>query len=139
MATISHIFHVDASEEKVFNAVSTIEGIQSWWSKNTSGNEAHLGVVEIKFGSGAFINVKVDQINPNSYYRWVCVDAHPEWLNTIIEFKLSRANNKTKVEFYHSGWAEQSEFFANCNFSWARYFISLKNLLEKGQGEPYSD
>jgi hypothetical protein len=58
-------------------------------------------------------------------------------LDIVIEFKLSKANYKIKIEFYRSGWTKQTEFLASCNFSWARYFISLRDYLEKATGDPY--
>ena len=139
MATISHLFHINASQEEVFNAISSIQGLRKWWTDKATGDDTPKGIIEFNFSPGTFIKFRVDQINPNSYYRWVCVDADPQWIGTIAEFKLSRVDGKTKVEFFHSGWAEQTAFFANCNFSWARYFISLRDYLEKGSGAPYKE
>lgn len=137
MATISHIFHIDATREEVMQAISTIDGLKKWWTVKTSGDEKPGGVLEFNFSPGAYIKFRVEQINGVEGYHWECTDAHPEWIGTKARFELSRSENKTKVEFHHSGWAEQSEFFARCNFSWGRYFISLRDYLETGTGNPF--
>ncbi len=139
MATIQHIFHIDASFEAVFNAISTIKGIQNWWTTDTSGADTIGGVIIVRFGNNSGMDFEVTEINPNESYKWKTVDGHPEWLGTEIHFKLDSNDNKVRVTFTHSGWKEATPFMSQCNFSWGRYMISLRNYLEKGKGDPYTE
>jgi len=139
MATIQHIFHIDASFEEVYNAISTIQGIQNWWTTNTSGEEALNGTILVRFGKNGGMDFKVIENSPSKSYKWKTTDGHPEWIDTEIHFELDENDNKVRVTFTHSGWKEATPFMSQCNFSWARYMISLRNYLEKGQGEPYSE
>lgn len=36
MASIKHLFHINASKEKVFETITTIEGLSSWWTVQTT-------------------------------------------------------------------------------------------------------
>ncbi|MDB5288133.1 MAG: hypothetical protein JWR05_3082 [Mucilaginibacter sp.] len=42
MVAIKHLFHINASKEKVFEAISTIEGFKNWWTVQTTGTD-HVG------------------------------------------------------------------------------------------------
>ncbi len=137
MATIQHIFHIDASFENVFKAISTIEGIQKWWTSGTRGDDSLQGIIQVRFGDNGGMDFQVTEINPNKSYKWKTVDGHPEWIDTIIDFQLDENDNKVRVTFTHGGWEKASPFMSQCNFSWGRYMISLRDYLEKGQGEPY--
>ncbi len=139
MACIRHVFHIDASKEKVFEAISTIEGLKKWWTPDTTGSEEIGGILHFQFGQYGFIKFKVAEINSPEFYRWECSDAHPEWLGTWATFTLSDNEGKTKVSFIHDGWKEASEFFGSCNFSWGRYFASLRDYLETGKGDPFKE
>jgi hypothetical protein len=69
--------------------------------------------------------------------EWDCVEANPDWLGTHVKFQLEEQPDKIIVRFTQSGWKETSDFFADCNFNWGRYLVSLKNLCETGKGSPF--
>lgn len=139
MAAIKHLFHINASKETVFKAISTIDGLRQWWTINTNGNDNIDGIIKFRFINNIGMDLKVITIKYPEFYQWKCTDAHPEWIDTIITFKLSENNGKTLVDFEHNSWADQTEYYAHCNFSWGRYLISLRDYCEQGKGNPYSN
>lgn len=50
MYCIKHLFHINASKEEVYKALTTIEGLSQWWTNQTSGNPALDGIIEFRFG-----------------------------------------------------------------------------------------
>ncbi|MDX6258562.1 MAG: hypothetical protein QOH84_250, partial [Kribbellaceae bacterium] len=40
------------------------------------------------------------------------------------------------IHFKHEGWKEPVEFMSHCSTKWAIFLMSLKSLLESGQGSP---
>ena len=63
-----------------------------------------------------------------------------EWIGTHIIFEIEeKPDGKVFLNFQQSGWKGETEFFANCNFNWGRYLLSLKLFLEKGKGNPFPD
>jgi hypothetical protein len=64
------------------------------------------------------------------------VDGPPEWIDTTVEFRLTRAGEYTIINFAHRGWAEPVEFLSHCSTKWAQYLLSLKQLVETGAGTP---
>lgn len=137
MTAIKHIFHINAKQELVFDAISSIDQLKNWWTEDTTGDHSLNGTIHFKFGENGFIDFKVIELDKPNFYQWECINANPEWIGTTASFELSQNDGKTKVKFIHDGWKEQTDFYASCNFSWGRYFISLRNYLETGKGNPF--
>jgi hypothetical protein len=43
----------------------------------------------------------------------------------------------TLILFKHQGWKEPVEFMHHCSTKWGVFLLSLKSLLETGQGGPH--
>ena len=83
--------------------------------------------------------MKVLTTEPSRLVRWEVVDGPPEWIGTTISFELKQEDGFTIVLFRHEGWREPVEFMYHCSTKWAVFLMSLKRLLETGQGEPAPD
>jgi uncharacterized protein YndB with AHSA1/START domain len=137
MASIKHLFHINASKEKVFEALTTIKGLSGWWTNKVSGDAKVDGVIEFRFGDFGGPDMKVKEIKPNESVTWECVGKNDGWSGHIFTFKLDINDNKTRVRFEQSGWKETEDFYASCNFSWGRYMESLRQLCQTGKGEAF--
>jgi uncharacterized protein YndB with AHSA1/START domain len=137
MASIKHLFHINAPQEKVFEALTTIKGLSGWWTNNVSGESKVGGVIEFRFGDFGGPDMKVKEIKPNELVTWECVGKNDGWLGHIFTFQLDINDNKTRVRFEQSGWNETEDFYASCNFSWGRYMESLRQLCQTGKGEAF--
>ena len=136
MASIKHLFHINASKEKVFEAISTIEGLKNWWTVQTAGSPEVGGIIEFRFGE--FENdMKVLELKPNESLTWECVASAPDWVGTKFTFNLDTNDGKTRVRFEQSGWKETGDFYAACCFSWGRYMESLRQYCQTGKGEAF--
>lgn len=137
MAAIKHLFHIATPREKVYKAISTIDGLANWWTKETSGESKVGGVIEFRFGSHGVTKMKVKELKENDSVVWQCVDSNPDWDGTVLTFKLGDNDGKTRVRFSHDGWKETGDFYAACSFSWGRYLESLRQLCQAGKGEAF--
>jgi len=136
--SITHICHTTASIGKVFECLSTIEGLKKWWTNETEGNPQKEGLLNFKFG-GKYENLmKVISYQSSKNVEWLVVEYLPDWVDTKIQFQLDINENQTRIRFQHIGFQKQNNFFAQCSFSWAKYLISLRQLAETGIGEPYN-
>ena len=57
-------------------------------------------------------------------------------LGTTIRWDLEQRDDYTIVLFKHEGWREAGEFMHHCSTKWASYLLSLKQLVETGEGAP---
>jgi uncharacterized protein YndB with AHSA1/START domain len=136
MADILHRIGVErSSPEQVYDALTTLDGLSGWWTEQTTGKTDVGGVIEFRFIPGGF-DMKVAQLDPGRSVRWDVVDGPPEWVGTSVQWDLSQDGDHTIVLFKHEGWRDQAEFMHHCTTKWGSYLMSLKQLLETGQGAP---
>jgi len=131
MPDILHRVGIDASLNKVFTALTTIEGLCGWWVSTTTGSPATGGT--INFG---FCDMLVVSAEPNELVRWRCTRGPDEWLNTQVTFRLVWKEDQTFVVFKHENWREPVEFMHHCSTKWATFLLSLRDSVEKSAGHP---
>ena len=134
--SIKHVFHINAPKEKVFEAITTINSLASWWTVQTTGNADPGGVIQFRFGNMG-PDMKVTELIPNEKLVWECVDSPFGWTGNHISFVLDTNEGKTRVRFVHNDWQATDDFYGSCNFSWGRYMESLRQLCQTGKGEAF--
>jgi uncharacterized protein YndB with AHSA1/START domain len=136
MVDILHRVAVERTRpDKVYEALTTIDGLAGWWTADTTGDAAEGGVIAFRFPPGGF-DMKVLETTPAEHVRWEVVDGPEEWVGTTIDWRLRADDDWTVVMFEHQGWAEPVEFMHHCSTKWATYLMSLKGLVETGAGAP---
>jgi uncharacterized protein YndB with AHSA1/START domain len=136
MVDILHRIGVEESTpEKVYDTLTTLDGLSGWWTEKTSGNTDLGGVIEFRFGPGGF-DMKVVELDPDRLVRWEVVDGPPEWIGTTVRWSLRQDGDYTIILFKHEGWREPVEFMHHCSTKWGTFLMSLKQLLETGVGAP---
>jgi uncharacterized protein YndB with AHSA1/START domain len=136
MADILHRIGVEkSSPQRVYDALTTLDGLSAWWTEKTTGDTGLGGVIEFRFGPGGF-DMEVAQLDPGRLVRWNVVDGPQEWIGTSIQWDLRQDGDWTIVLFRHEGWREPVEFMHHCSTKWATFLMSLKQLLETGRGAP---
>jgi hypothetical protein len=60
-------------------------------------------------------------------------------IGTDLVFDLSEEGDFTIVRFGHKNWREAVEFMEHCSMKWAVFLLSLRSLVETGQGRPAPD
>ena len=137
MADILHKVGVrGGSTDGVYKALATIKGLAGWWTRDTTGDNRVGGVVMFRFGGGGF-DMEVVALDPGKHVRWLVVDGPQEWIGTWIDFELRPDGADTVVLFRHQDWKEPVEFMHHCSTKWAMFLMSLKSLMETGEGQPW--
>lgn len=135
MPEIRHNVIIKTTPEKVYEAITTQEGLANWWAKQTIA-KPEVGFVNI-FTFGTFRNeMKVIILNPNKKVEWKCINSIEEWIDTNISFDLEEKEGHTLLRFTQSGWRAVTDTFAGCNYDWGRFMTSLKLFCETGTGTP---
>jgi uncharacterized protein YndB with AHSA1/START domain len=138
MADILHRIGVRTpTPEKVYDALTTIDGLAGWWTTSTTGKTDAGGVIEFRFpGVGGF-DMEVVDVRPHEKVTWRVADGPEEWLGTTVDFDLRQDGDYTIVLFRHEGWREPVEFMNHCSTKWGQFLMSLKELVETGTGAPH--
>lgn len=135
MADILHRVGIQASPDAVYRALATREGLAAWWTNDTRGDGSVGSVLEFRFGAGG-IDMRVLEVDPARRVLWQVVGGPDEWIATRVSFDLNQEGDHTIVLFKHQGWKEPVEFMHHCSTKWAIFLMSLKSLVETGQGLP---
>lgn len=136
MADILHRVGVKTpTPEKVYDALTTVEGLAGWWTDDTKGSGDVGGVLEFRFPAGGF-DMEVVELRPCERVAWRVVDGPEEWIGTTIDWDLRQDGDYTIVLFSHEGWREPVEFMHHCSTKWGSFLMSLKSLVETGEGAP---
>src|SRR5262245_46120482 len=133
MPDILHDLPINATPERVFQAVSSPEGLDAWWTQRSEGKPIVGSEYELWFGPQYDWRATVTGAVPCSEFELRMTRADHDWIDTLVGFRLTKRDSETWVEFYHIGWPRTNEHFRiSCN-CWALYLRILRRYLEHGE------
>ncbi|MDX1699951.1 MAG: SRPBCC domain-containing protein [Melioribacteraceae bacterium] len=135
---IKHYLVIKSPAEKVYNALTKLEGLASWWTEDTSGNTEVDSIIEFNFGEDDHNKMKITRLEKNRMVEWECIVGDEEWIGTKFLFTLEPNEDRTIIRFSHFDWKSETDFFASCNYHWGYYLRSLKLYCETGKGTPFN-
>ncbi len=141
MVDIIHRIGIKSTASKVYNALSTINGLSHWWTEEVEGEEKIGGKIKFTFRSetgdikGQMV-MQVKTLDPDKEVRWHCVEGPDEWIGTDVTFQWSQQDGQIIIIFGHRNWKEWVEFTAHCSMKWAVFLLSLREYIETGKGRP---
>jgi uncharacterized protein YndB with AHSA1/START domain len=135
MANITHKIATIRTPEQVLTALTTLAGLNAWWTTDTSGDPGQGGLLEFRFnGQGPDMTVEKSTV---SEVIWRVTGGPEDWIDTTVEFRLENEDDKTAIYFTHRNWHEENDFHYHCSMKWAVFMLSLKQYLDTGQGWPF--
>lgn len=138
MTTIYHQVGIKAPIEKVFDAISTLEGVSGWWTLTTGDPTLH-GQLTFSFGEHD-VFAKVTAYEDNKYLEWtIQTKEGDEWLDTRLCFDLDEQQDQIMVNFQHADWKQPTNFLSHCSTKWGVFMVSLKEYVETGKGMSFPD
>jgi uncharacterized protein YndB with AHSA1/START domain len=136
---------LSAPAADVYRAVATQQGVRSWWNDACEVADHVGGLASFSFGQTRKV-MRIDRLEPGREVRWHCVESHidaagiapGEWLGTDIVFQLTpRGETQTVLDFEHIGLTPDLGCWGICNAGWDQFMVSLRSLVETGQGAPF--
>jgi uncharacterized protein YndB with AHSA1/START domain len=138
MQDIMHLIKIHASSERVYQAITTADGIRQWWTRDAAIEPKVGATGEVGFYGRRFVaKVTVEELNPTTRVRWKV--ANSAWQGNDIEFNLKADGNVTTIIFAHRGFPRADDEYASATTRWGFYLLSLKRYLETGKGAPNPD
>lgn len=135
MPDIVHRVMIRAPPKRVYDALTTREGLSAWWTTDVRGQGTVGARLGFGFGS-ATTSMRVEALQPGQVVKWRCMAGPAEWVASTVEFHLEAEGGHTLLRFIQAGHAA-GDFFGHCNTKWAFFLLSLKDFLETGTGHPY--
>ena len=144
MVDIIHRVGMKAPVSKAYAALSSVEGVAGWWTREVTGQSRPGGTISFLFRSPdgdemARMDMEVLELVADEKVRWRVKSGPEEWVGTDVTFDLSQQGEYAVLVFGHRNWREAVEFTAHCSMKWATFLLSLKQLVETGAGKPHPD
>jgi uncharacterized protein YndB with AHSA1/START domain len=130
--------HIRADADAVFDAVTTTDGLGSWWTRATGSGETG-GELRFFFSVPEPCVMRVDRADRPGRVEWTVTDCAflPEWVGTRPTFTIVAGDERTTVHFRHHGLNSALGCIEMCTDGWNTHLASLVRHLEDGAGSPF--
>ncbi len=115
MVAIKHLLSIQASDEAIYHAISTAEGLAGWWTTEVIAQPVEGSVAEFRFGDRYHNKMIVKRLVPQQRVEWECIQGDAEWLGTNFIFDIEGEAGGCVLKFAHTDWREVTDFYASCN------------------------
>ena len=130
--------HINSPKEKVFKALTNSNELSKWYTTVVKGEFKLNEIITFEFVNFAEFKFKVIALTQNeSVHLKVVESTFDNLLGHIMKYDLDENNGKTRVRFTHDGFEEMDDFYANMNYSSAKYLESLRQYCQTGKGEAF--
>jgi uncharacterized protein YndB with AHSA1/START domain len=130
-------FPVKASAARVFQAVSTPQGLDTWWTKRSTGEPKLGAAYELHFGPGYDWRARVTRCAAPREFELQVGESHEDWVNSRVAFHLAEKGGTTTVHFSHTGWPSANEHWRSSVYCWAMYLRIMTRNIEHDESVPY--
>ena len=159
MPNIHQQLIIEAPVEKVYQALTTQDGLIAWWTPGVTAKTEVNSIARFPFGKGYHKEMKIVDLKPNELVKWHCLQGDPEWIGTTLSFQMeagdsqellrvhpemqgqveqmSKKDKATLLSFHHDDWKAYTPMFAECSYTWGRFLRGLKLFCETGKGLPW--
>jgi uncharacterized protein YndB with AHSA1/START domain len=124
--------NINVPAKHVFNAFVTVDGLNAWWTKDSTARPSKGEIFDFHFGTECHWQGRVTEYRRNEIIEWEMTKASPDWMGSKVGAVLKEHDEYTIVDFYHKGWAYSNEHFRISSYCWAMYLRCMKEWLEKG-------
>lgn len=139
----------DAPPEKVFAALTTLEGLAGWWTTVT-GSGIQGGELRFVFSGAAHVDglmlaeepllIRVDTARHPSEVSWTVLECVllPDWVGTSLHFELApHGIGGSELRFRHQGLTPRLDTYVAYTSAWEDHLASLHDYVETGHGHPF--
>lgn len=137
MADIFHDFPVKAPLNRVFELVSTPQGLDCWWTHRSEGKPVEGAEYTLGFGPRYHWRARVTRCVPAIEIEFEILCDDTDWNHTRVGLQLESRGETTWVRFTHTGWPGANGHYRISCHCWALYLRILRRYLEHGESVPY--
>jgi uncharacterized protein YndB with AHSA1/START domain len=135
MGDVLFTFDVEAAPGAVCRALTTTEGISSFWTDTADvptevGETIMLGFPEAPASFDLLLAESGEDM-----ITWRTVTFPPQWVGTDIHWEISGRDNATTVTFRHGPFGDETEQ-GQVAYVWGQVMVQLKRYAETGVAAP---
>ena len=138
MPGLLHEISIQAPAAKVYEALTTSAGLQSWWTTDAVAEPRVGAVAEFGFfGRKVVFQMRIDELTPARRIVWQCIGGPDEWPQTRVIWELTEQDGETRVCFDQTGWPNSEGHFRPANSTWGALIFRLKDYVEGKSPGPH--
>ena len=137
--SLVHQVNIKATPDAIYKAVSTQEGLASFWTDDTRAEPKVGSVASFGFG-GPSQRMKIAELVPGKLVKWTALADFPNWADTDVEWEIKPAEDgQSSLTFRHRNWpdAVTAEDLGSINYTWGMIVDRLRQHAEMGKPVPY--
>ena len=116
------MLHINVPLNKVYEAIKELENIKQWYTTDVVESSDKIKI--FKWGE-MFLIAKYNEIE-NEKITWEFIESSMPIESLYMYYELTENEEKTRFRFTHFDFTEKSDFYANQNFSSAKYLERLR-------------
>ncbi len=137
MPQIDHEIKISATPERVFEALTTLDGVQGWHTPSATGSGQVGSEWLFTFADHPEFGWRVLASEPFSQVAWACTRGPGDSVGATAAFTLAEtADGRTLLEHVHAGWLGTHGNFRKCNTTWRVLLHHLRDYVETGEAAP---
>ncbi len=137
MHHIHHELRIATTPSKIFQAISTQQGMQSWWPKIAGSNYELSSEVRLFFSEEYDWTAEVIAVEENRFIYFAMIKADADWTETTLKFDIAEQDDFCLLSFSHQNWKELNHHFKRTNYCWAFYLKMIKDYTEHNIVVPF--
>jgi uncharacterized protein YndB with AHSA1/START domain len=125
---------IDATVEQVWEAVSTSQGIASWFAPDVKVEPGVGGSVAVSMGPGMEATSRIEVWEPNQHIR-IVMDRAEGAPPSFVDYFVEGRGGSTVMRLVHSGFEASANFdgeFESYGRGWPLYLKIMKHSVEHG-------
>lgn len=122
---------IDATPEAVWKALTTVEGIQSWFAPDVRVTPGENGTIWISFGPGMEGESRIGAWEPASHFAYI--QDRPSGDPSVVDFVIEGQGGSTTLRLVQSGFGEGAAFdseYESTSRAWPLFMHMLKHSAE---------
>ena len=135
MTAVLFRFDVDAAPHEVLEALTTADGIKSFWTTRAEVPRDVGETLELSFPvAPAPFDLRLEQSDDQTV-AWRTETFPPHWVGTTIRWDVEARDGNSTVSFRHDGFSDDAHA-GHAAFTWGQIMVQLKNYAETGNPAP---
>lgn len=135
MTDVLFRFDVDAPPDAILQAVTTSEGIRSFWTSRADVPAEVGETLKLEFQQAPLpFDLCLEQADEHTVV-WRAQTFPPHWVGTTIRWDVDAREDGSTVAFRHDGFVDDDEA-GRVAYTWGTIMARLKEYAETGRSEP---
>jgi len=137
MSAITHDMNIKANSSTVYKALTTAEGLRSWFTSQVEGSGKPGTDWKLKFTDQPSFDWQIISVEDKRNVTWKCLEGPGNSPGTEAEFKLkSNSDDQCILTISHRGWTKDDPKFERCIEIWRTLMDHLQRYCETGVASP---